>query len=159
MKNVTAQGGFMNPLSLWRRSANHPLPTLSTLQSDFVRLFQDLTEIEPRFSLGEFLPLCEMSEDKSAYIARFDLPGVKKEDVKIEIDGNHLTVSAERRAETKSEDKRNRISEISYGTYHRSFTLASYVDENRVDARFQDGVLTLTLPKAQSTKAKQIVVQ
>lgn len=67
-------------------------------------------------------------------------------------------VSAERREEKKSEDKKSRYSEISYGSYQRRFTLPSAVDEKKVDAKFEDGVLMVTLPKTESTKTKQIAV-
>ncbi|MGZ6480183.1 MAG: Hsp20/alpha crystallin family protein [Bdellovibrionales bacterium] len=144
--------------SIWRRSSNEPFRTLTRLQSDFERLFEEMAEVEPRFGTSDFTPSCELNEDKSNYIMKFDMPGVNKEDVKIELDGNLLTVLAERREEKKTEDRRIRFSEISYGSYQRSFTLPSSVDEKKVDAKFENGVLTLTMPRTESSKAKQIAI-
>ncbi|MGE4131018.1 MAG: Hsp20/alpha crystallin family protein [Bdellovibrionales bacterium] len=147
----------MNLPSLWRRGSE-PYRLLSRLQNDFDRLFEDFAVAEPRLMVPEFSPTCELSEDKSNYVMTFDMPGVKKEDVKIELDGNRLMVSAERREEKEMEDKKRRYSEISYGSYQRTFTLPSAVDDKKVDAKFENGVLTLTMPKTESSKAKQIAV-
>ncbi|MGE4133813.1 MAG: Hsp20/alpha crystallin family protein [Bdellovibrionales bacterium] len=147
----------MNLPSLLRRGTE-PYRMLTRLQSDFDRLFEDLAVAEPRLIGPEFSPTCELSEDKSNYVMTFDMPGVKKEDVKIELDGNRLMVSAERREEKKTEDKKRRYSEVSYGSYQRTCTLPSAVDDKKVDAKFENGVLTLTMPKTESSKAKQIAV-
>jgi len=148
----------MNLPSILRRNGNQPFRGLSRLQNDFERLFQEMSELEPNFTTSDFSPSCEFNEDKANYTVKFDMPGVKKEDVKIELDGNQLMVSAERREEKKSEDKKSRYSEITYGSYQRSFTLPSTVDEKKVDAKFTDGVLTVSLSKTASTNAKQIPV-
>ena len=148
----------MNLPSLWRRQGRDPFGALSNLQRDFERLFDELTDVESRTLHSEFLPSCELIEDKANYLVRFDMPGVKKEDVNIQIDENHLTVSAERREEKTGEDRRSRFSEISYGSYQRSFSLPTLVDAGKIDAKFENGVLTLTMPKLPSSKAKQISV-
>lgn len=145
--------------SLWRRPGSDSFRSLTRLQEDFQRLFHELTEESPHFLTSDFSPSCELVEDKSNYVMKFDMPGVKKEDVKIEIDGAQITVSAERREEKKSEDRRSHYSELTYGAYRRSFTLPNSVDEKKVDAKFENGVLTLTMPKSEpSNKAKQIAV-
>ncbi|MGZ6480281.1 MAG: Hsp20/alpha crystallin family protein [Bdellovibrionales bacterium] len=150
----------MNLPSLMRSRMEEPARLLTRLQNDFERLFRDFSETRPStaFATEEFYPTCELNENKSSYIMKFDMPGVKKDDVKIELDGNQLTVSAERREEKKSEDHRSRYSEISYGSYQRSFTLPSAVDDKKVDAKFENGELTLTMPKIESSKAKQIAI-
>lgn len=149
----------MNLPSLFRRNDNEPLRALTRLQDDFDRLFRELSGAEPRFPVSEFSPTCELSEDKTTYTMKFDMPGVKKEDVKIEVDGNQLTVSAERKEEKKTEDRKSRYSEISYGSYRRNFTLPSAIDEKKVSAKFDNGVLTLTVPKTESSHSKQIAIQ
>jgi HSP20 family protein len=88
-----------------------------------------------------------------------DLPGVSKEQVKVETDKDQLTVRAERKEEKKSETKKKYLTEMYYGSYVRSFTLPSPVDEKKVDAKFENGVLTITIPKTEASKAKQIPVQ
>ena len=139
------------------------IETLSRLQNDFDRLAREffnfyIPAMPGRFT-PEFSPSCEVSESKEAFTFKFDMPGVKKEDVKIELDHNKLTVSAERREEKKSEDTKFRMAEISYGSYERSFTLPSTVNDKNVDAKFADGVLTIVLPKAEETKTRKISVQ
>ncbi|MGZ3723004.1 MAG: Hsp20/alpha crystallin family protein [Bdellovibrionales bacterium] len=148
----------MNLPSVFRRSGNEAIRGLARLQNDFESLLQELTE-EPRFEGAEFSPSCELTEDKANYIVKFDMPGVKKEDINIEVDGRELSVSAERRSEKRSDEKKRHYTEISYGSYQRSFTLPSSIDEKRVGAKFDNGVLTLTVPKTESAHAKQIAIQ
>ena len=76
----------------------------------------------------------------------------------MELNNNILSVSAERKEETKREDEKQYFSEFSYGSYFRSMTLPSAVDEKKVDASFENGVLSLRLPKTETTKAKQIAI-
>lgn len=149
--------------SLFRRKNVDPYRSLYRLQNDFDQFFQDWstdTDLGLMKSDLSLFPSCEISEDKNAFLMKLDMPGVKKQDVKIDLDGTQLTISAERREEKKSDGdgRRSRFSEISYGSYQRSFTLPSHVDQNRVDAKFENGVLTLTLPKAEQANTKQITV-
>ncbi len=143
--------------SLWQ-SRNEPVRMLSRLQGDLDRFFEDLDIAQPQWATSGFSPSCELNEDKSNYIMKFDLPGVKKDDIKVDVDGNVLTVSAERHEEKKSAEGKSRYSEISYGSYQRSFTLPSSIDEKKVDAKYESGVLTLTMPKTEVSKAKQIAI-
>lgn len=138
----------------------NPFQELSRLQNDFEKLFQDLKPVKSIFeSNGSLSPSFELTEDKNNYFARFDLPGIKKDEVKVELDNNVLTVSAERKEEHKSDDKKTHYSEISYGSYMRSITLPSQVTESKIDAKFDSGVLTITLPKAEPSRSKTIAVQ
>lgn len=106
-----------------------------------------------------FSPSCEVSEEENSYILKFDLPGVKKDQVKVEANQNELTVRAERKEEKKSETKKKYLSEVSYGSYMRSFTLPEPIDQKAVDAKFENGVLTITVPKTKvASSSKQIEV-
>jgi HSP20 family protein len=149
----------MNLPSLFRQKSVEPFRSLSRMQNELERLFEGMSDRFPEFANGDFSPSCEFSEDKANYIVKFDMPGVKEDDVKIELDGNQLMVTAERREEKMNEDKKQRYSEISYGTYQRIFTLPKSVNGDKVIANFDDGVLTLTMPKAQSSSAKQIPIK
>lgn len=148
-----------NPLSLFRR--NHPaLRTLSKIQDDFEKLFDQFGRIDNHLTTEfEFAPSCEMTEENSAYNLKIDMPGVKREDVKIDIDKNHVSISAERKAEKKSDTKKEHYSEITYGSYQRTFRLPVAIDENRAEAKFTDGVLMIQLPKAESTTTKRLPIQ
>lgn len=90
----------------------------------------------------------DVTDEGDAYKLTADLPGFKKEDIQIEAENGILTISAERREETKEEDKKGRYlrRERTYGSYKRSFDL-SEVDDDNITAKYEDGVLTLELPK------------
>lgn len=130
--------------------------------------FRDFTQIEDSFDrmMSEmlakrdaFTPTCDVLEEGNNYILKFDMPGVSKNEVKVEVIDNQLTVSAERKEEKKHESKKKFLSEVYYGSYTRSFTLPGAVDEKKVDAKFENGVLTVTIPKTEALKTKQIPVQ
>jgi len=101
----------------------------------------------------------DVSEDDKGYTIHAEVPGAKKEDIKVSIDGNMVSLSAEvkREREQKQGEKVVR-SERYYGTVSRSFTLGTDVDEAHAEARYKDGVLELTLPKKAGGRARQITV-
>jgi HSP20 family protein len=74
------------------------------------------------------------------------------------MDGDRLTIRAERKEEKEENTKKRHLSEIAYGSYLRSFTLPQAIDANKIEAKFDDGVLTVTVPKGQANKAKQISI-
>lgn len=103
--------------------------------------------------------LIDVTENEQAYHVRAEIPGVRKEDIKIDVDGSRVAISAETRHE-KTEKKGDRIifSECSRGSTYRSFTLDSAVDESKAAASYKDGILELTLPKKNGKSARQIKV-
>jgi HSP20 family protein len=129
------------------------------MQNDFDRALSGFFEAAPLAATTDFSPQCEFVEDEARYTVKFDIPGVKKEDVKIELSDNQLTVSAERREEKETESRKRLYSEFSYGSYQRMLTLPTGVNDKGVTAKFDNGVLTVTLPKSEASKAKQISVQ
>ena len=101
----------------------------------------------------------DVSEKENAYIVHADMPGLKKEDIKIEIDGNEVSISAETKNEKDLKDgDRVLRSERYYGKVSRSFTLAQEVDEVAASAKYENGVLELALPKKAVAKAKLVAV-
>lgn len=97
----------------------------------------------------------DVAEKNGAYVVKGELPGVKKEDIAVEIDGNQVSVSAEVKRE-KEEKKENLVhSERFYGKTYRSFTVRHDIDRKAAAAKFSDGVLELTLPKANGNGASQ----
>jgi len=101
-----------------------------------------------------WFPAVDVTEDAQAYRVALELPGVKAADVKVEVDGNRLTVSGEKKLEVDTPTR----SERRYGSFSRVFTLPETVDTSGIDARSQDGVLTITLPKVEKAKPRQIAV-
>lgn len=110
-------------------------------------------EAEPRIRM-------DVSETDQAYQVKADIPGVKKEDIKVSIDGNTVSIRAEMKEEKTEKMPGNMMrSERHYGEQFRSFTLPHEVDESKAEAKYQDGVLSLTLPKKAGTTSKQITIQ
>ncbi len=138
-----------------------PLREFTQIQDSFDRLFNNFMDLKKTEGLQplSFSPSCEIVEDDKSYSLKFDIPGVSKDQVKLEIDKDRLTVRAERKEEKKSETKKKYLSEMYYGSYVRSFTLPTTIDEKAVEAKFENGVLTVTIPKTESVKAKQIAIQ
>ncbi|HWT28538.1 MAG TPA: Hsp20 family protein, partial [Methylophilaceae bacterium] len=101
----------------------------------------------------------DVQEDEHRYTVHAEIPGVKKEDINVTIDGNHIAISAEVRREKEVKDGARMLrSERHYGKVARSFVLESEVDEAKADASYKDGVLELTLPKKSVTAAKRLTV-
>jgi len=114
---------------------------------------------EEGLAKGVWTPQVDVFETPENVVLKADLPEVKKEDVEISIQNNTLTVKGERKMETETKDKQVYRLERSYGTFSRSFTLPPTVDAERASAEFADGVLTLTLPRREEHKPKQIKVK
>jgi HSP20 family protein len=132
-------------------------PALDSLESMFTRLMSPM-----RFD-GESRSLemkVDVSEKDDAYTVRADLPGVKKEDINVRIDGNIVQIDGEVKEEkdTKEGGKLLR-SERYYGSVSRAFTLAQDVDEAKATAKCENGVLTLVLPKKATSKSKKLTIQ
>jgi HSP20 family protein len=102
----------------------------------------------------------DVKEDDKAYTVHADIPGVKKDDIQVSIDGNQVSISAESRME-KEEKKGEKVirSERYCGKVARSFTLAHDVDEAKSQAKYADGVLELTLPKKAASSTKKLAIQ
>lgn len=102
----------------------------------------------------------DVSEDDKSYAVHAEIPGVKKEDIHVNIDGNRVTISAETKNEKEVKDGARLLrSERYYGTVSRTFTLAENVDEASAQAKYSDGVLQLTLPKRVAASSKKLVIQ
>ncbi len=101
----------------------------------------------------------DVREGKDSYVVKADLPGVKKDDIHVEIDGNQVMLRAEVRKETEQkEGERVLRSERYVGQFARSFSLASEIDEDKSVARFEDGVLELTLQKKATSAARRLSI-
>jgi len=102
----------------------------------------------------------DIAESNGAYVVNADLPGVRKEDIQVAIDGNEVTLSAEvKREKEANKDERVLHSERVYGKVTRSFALPQEIDEAKAEAKFRDGVLELRLPKKAAAARKQVTIQ
>jgi HSP20 family protein len=102
----------------------------------------------------------DVAEKNGAYIVTAELPGVKKEDIQVTIDGAEVSLSAEvKREKEVAQDERVLHTERTFGKVTRSFSLPQEVDEAKAEAKFRDGVLELTLPKKAAAARKQVTIQ
>ncbi len=102
-------------------------------------------------------PALDLYQNNDNVVAHVELPGMRKEDIEISLHDGMLTICGERKSETGADDKATRTERFS-GKFRRSITLPTRVDANKVNATYKDGVLTVTLPKAEEAKPKQIQV-
>jgi HSP20 family protein len=103
-------------------------------------------------------PKVDVVEAEDGFEFHAELPGLKREDVKVSFEDGVLTISGERKRETVQEDKAYCRRERSYGQFKRSFRLGTEVDVDRISASYTDGVLSVTLPKSEAVKPRQIEV-
>jgi len=103
----------------------------------------------------------DVTEKDNAYEVKADIPGVKKEDINVRIDGNVVQIDAQvkREKETKGNGDKVLRSERYYGNVSRTFSLADDVDDSKAEAKYADGVLTLALPKRTTAASKKVTVQ
>ena len=108
---------------------------------------------------GHWHPSVDVYETDDSYVLKADLPGVTKEDIKIDINKNTLTIKGEKKSEEKVEKENYVRVERSYGSFSRSFSLSDKVNTENIKANYKDGVLEITLPKKEEVKPKEIKVE
>jgi len=110
-------------------------------------------------STSAWLPSVDVFEDKESLKIVAELPGLKPEDVKITLENSTLTLRGEKKQVAEEKTERVHRYERSYGSFERSFSLPNTVDVEKVEAGFENGVLTITLPKAEKAKPREIAVK
>jgi HSP20 family protein len=108
------------------------------------------------------VPPVNITENKDEYLVSLAAPGMKKDDFKIDVDGNMLTISSAKEETKEEKDKKFTRKEYSYSSFSRSFTLPQEVNMEKIEAKYEDGVLKLMLPRKEEAKkpsAKQIAVK
>ena len=106
-----------------------------------------------------WLPEVDITEEKERILVRADLPGMKQEEISVEVSDGVLSIKGERRRESETKEGKTYRTERSHGSFLRSFTLPSGVDAAKVSASYKNGVLEIALPKLAEAKAKQIKVE
>jgi HSP20 family protein len=140
----------------------NPFKSMSRLDptADFEDFFRGFG-VRPAWSKLEMMPdiRLDVSEDAKAYHVKADLPGVDKKDIDLSIDGNQIAISAEVKRELrKKEDEKEIFAERYYGKVFRTFVTPTDVDESKAEAHYENGVLTLTLPKKSNGHSRRIAV-
>ncbi len=151
-----------NPLSVFPQRLRSRIPgvwkSMVDLESEMNQWLQspfNSMEEESRFG---YAPACNLKENAKEYTLQFDLPGVKRDEIKIEVENNRLTITGEREEKKEEKDSKHFLTECCYGSFMRSLALPMAVDEDKIDAKHEDGVLTIKIPKAESSKAKTVKI-
>lgn len=146
---------FQRP-DLWNWSA---FDQLTNIRDEINRLFENPLENGGSDVFNAWAPALDVYEDKENVIVRAELPGMKKEDIDISLHDNLITVSGERKNEKKYEGSKTSREERFFGRFTRSISLPKQVDSGSAKATYKDGVLTVTLPKAEEAKPRQVQIQ
>jgi HSP20 family protein len=147
-----------HPLDYWRGESASPMREIAGLQKGIDRLFEDFFAPLADSEAYAYVPPVDVDETDTHYLLNFDLPGVPKDRIHIEVSDNQLRVSGERK-EVRTEGRgKNRRSERYYGSFSRSFVLPSGVDSSKIEAGYENGVLHVAVPKTETAKAREITV-
>ncbi len=147
----------------------NPVRDLTTFPSGVLNMQREMNKMFDSFFRGstgdEFMnlsawtPAADIAEHDDAFVVKAELPGLTKEDVKITVRDNVLTIQGEKKQESESKESNYRSIERTYGSFQRSFTLPTSIKSDKIDASFKDGVLSITMPKAEDARPKQIEVK
>lgn len=136
-----------------------PFRELRSLQDEMTRLFSGVGGVNREDTLrGGWNPSVDIYEGKDNLVIEAELPGMKREDFELSIENNVLTLSGERNFEKKTDGANYHRVERAYGTFTRSFTLPQTVTADGARAEFNNGILRVTLPKREETKARKIEI-
>jgi HSP20 family protein len=144
----------------------NPFRSMARMQRQMDRMFDRMwnnmepASWEPSIPTLEmtFLPACNISETDSHFLVTFDVPGVKKDDIKIDLRGNLLTVTGDRKEEYEKKGATHYQAESAYGSFKRTFELPQEVKAEQVEAEYEAGVLRLAIPKKEASKALPIKI-
>ena len=134
-----------------------------TFFDDFFKPWNEWFDNENNFLSRQVrMPSVNITENKDQYNVSLAVPGMKKDDFKIDVEGNILTISCEKDETKEENEKRYTRKEYSYSSFSRSFTLPDEVNREKIDARYEEGLLKISLPRKEEVKkfaAKQIAIQ
>ena len=139
-----------------------PFRNVAALQDRINRIFDEsfsrTDDLDDDISMSAWKPLVDIYETDEAIILKAELPGIKKEDVSVEVKDNVLTLKGVRTEEKEIKEKNYYRKERAFGTFSRAFNLQHRIQPDKIKARFKDGVLKIEIPKPEEEKPKQITV-
>jgi HSP20 family protein len=138
-----------------------PFRELEEVSDRLNRLFghAPIREAEEALAVADWAPSVDIQETDKEYLVQAELPDVKKEDVKVSLEGGMLSLQGERKHEKEEKDTKFHRVERSYGHFLRRFAMPDDVDDKKIRAEFKDGVLNVHLPKSETAKPKAIDVK
>lgn len=139
----------------------NPIRDLAALEVDRLeRMFTGAFDREGFGVAQSWMPAVDVYEDANGeFVLKAELPGLRREDIKLSMEGQTLLLEAERHLDTEVQRDRYHRIERGYGLFRRTFTLPPTVDATRIGAEYQDGLLTVRLPRREETKPRQIEVK
>ena len=139
-----------------------PFKDLLTFQFGLNRFFEDsfrgVRESNGSLAAAAWSPAVDIYETANELVLKAELPGIDQKTIDVQVENNTLALRGERKLEKETKEENYHRVERSYGSFYRSFSLPSTVDQEKIRAEYNEGVLTLTLPKREETKPKQIKV-
>lgn len=135
-----------------------PFHDMTLLQNQMNRLFDGTLQSWPGDGSRNWAPPADIHETDSDLVVTTDLPGVDPKNIDVRVENNVLSITGERHFERKVENENFHRVERMYGTFARSFTLSTPVQADRIQATYKDGVLRISLPKAEQAKPKRITI-
>lgn len=136
-----------------------PFRGLSSLQDQFNRLFNESLRNQPEESaLTTWAPAVDIYETPNELVVKADLPDVNEKDIDVRVENNLLTIRGERKFEKSVSEENFLRVERTYGAFSRSFSLPNTVNAEKIGAEYKNGVLTVTLPKREESKPRQVKV-
>src|SRR4028118_164324 len=136
-----------------------PLREMDSLQREMNRLFDSLTPATDRASNGvAFVPAAELDETPEAIHLKLEVPGMEPKDLDVQVTAEAIAISGDRKSETKTQEKGMTRTEFRYGQFRRVIPLPTRIQNDKVQAEYKNGILSLTLPKAEAEKNKVVKV-
>lgn len=135
-----------------------PFLELNTLRRQFDRVLPNFFEPQNELTITEWAPFSDVLETKDALVVRCDLPGMKRDDIRVELENGFLTIEGERTFEKATKEEDYRRIERSYGKFFRNFMLPPNVIQDKIEAKYEQGVLEVKIPKKEEAKARLIKI-
>ena len=133
-------------------------PNNELLSRSFNDIIDEFFNNAPAFRKDRFMPSVDISEDEKQFEVSVALPGMKKEDIKVDLENGRLSISGERKLENQENGKNYYRVESAFGSFSRSFFLPDSVDEDSIEAKYEDGLLNITIQKDETKTRKQIEI-
>jgi HSP20 family protein len=158
---ISKEMNMKNNLDIFRSALVNPWSEFTSLQRRMEKLFENMSNSNSLMSAKsdvDFLPACDVEEKENQYLITFDVPGIPKDQIKVEFTGDTLTVSGEHKQDHKEEKGKRKIFERTEGRFERSFTLPGMTNAEKIEAVCKDGVLKIYVPKSESSRTHRIPV-
>jgi len=140
-------------------SKYEPFRDLISMRTNLDGLFESFFGVDSKLGESLWEPVVDIAENNGNIEVKAEIPGLKKEDIRVSVQNNVLSISGERNRENEKKDRTYYVIERSYGKFVRTIALPADVDADKIKASYKDGVLTVILPKPESIKPKEINVE